>query len=286
VLVLCFAVLGWALSAGRAQAQTARIPALRDNTLIESATGALSNGAGPVLFAGRTSQTQGSRRRAALVFDVAGSVPTGVVVTDVTLYLDLSPSNPDPVAVQLYRMRDEWGEGESAAGGGSGAPATPGDATWIHNFYDDRFWVHSGGDFFPDASAATQVGGAGVYRWASAQMAADVQTWLDDPAGNFGWILIGDETAPSTAKRFYSREADDPDVRPELVVSFVQPCELPELSDAERGLCIAYCEALECDGPDPTASPRGCNRIAREFARRSDGAAPPCEWRAADSDWR
>jgi len=285
LLVACVA-LGVASPVTPAQAQTAHIPALRDNTLIESATGALSNGAGPVLFAGRTSQAVGSRRRATLVFDVAGSVPPGVVVTDVALYLDLSPSNPDSAEVHLHRLDVDWGEGESAAGGGSGAPATPGDATWIHTFYDDGFWARAGGDFAPAPSAATQVDEAGVYHWSSTQMAADVRAWLDDPAGNFGWILIGDEGAPSSAKRFNSREADDPSARPELVVAYVAPCEIPELRDAERGLCIAYCEALDCDGSASNASPRACDRLAREFARRSGGAPPPCERLAADPEER
>jgi hypothetical protein len=285
-LVVARVALVVAHPATPAQAQTAHIPAQRDNTLIESATGALSNGAGPVIFAGRTTQALDSRRRAVLVFDVASSLPAGVVVTDVALYLDLSPSNPHPVAVQMHRLLADWGEGESAAAGGSGAPATPGDATWIHTFYDDHFWADAGGDFAPAASAATQVGEAGVYRWSSPQMVADVQIWLDDPAGNFGWILIGDEATPSTSKRFYSREADDPGMRPELVVSFLPPCEIPELPDASRGLCIAYCEALDCDGFAPNASPRACDRLAREFARRSDGAAPPCERPAVHSEAR
>ncbi|MGH7613747.1 MAG: hypothetical protein ACREMW_06870 [Gemmatimonadales bacterium] len=56
--------------------------------------------------------------------------------------------------------------------------------------------------------------------WGStAQLVADVQGWLADPASNFGWILIGDESATATAKQFDSRESAA-SIRPELRVFF------------------------------------------------------------------
>jgi len=47
-----------------------------------------------------------------------------------------------------------------------------------------------------------------------------VQSWIDTPATNFGWILVGDEATFGSAKRFASRE--DPFIvsRPRLVVDF------------------------------------------------------------------
>ena len=80
--------------AGGASAETVIVPCAADNTLIESATGALSNGSGPAVFVGRNSQAHGSRRRALLRFDVAGAVPSGVIVTRAELILMLTPSNP------------------------------------------------------------------------------------------------------------------------------------------------------------------------------------------------
>ena len=70
------------LLAGRpALADVVTVPASRDNTLIEDPSGALSNGAGPSLFAGRTAQPRNSIRRAVIAFDIAGTIPAGSVIT-------------------------------------------------------------------------------------------------------------------------------------------------------------------------------------------------------------
>ena len=57
-------------------------------------------------------------------------------------------------------------------------------------------------------SASQTIDQNGLYTWGStAGMVADVQSWLDDPGSNFGWIILGDEgTSLPTAKRFDSRE--------------------------------------------------------------------------------
>ena len=66
----------------------------------------------------------------------------------------------------------------------------------------------------------------GGYTWGTTpQMVADVQTWLDKPATNFGWLLKGDETQRS-AKRFDSKENGNSNVRPVLLVEY----DLPEPS--------------------------------------------------------
>jgi hypothetical protein len=272
-----------ALPAAVAGAETAMIPATRDSTLIESATGALGNGSGTALFVGRTSQQLGGRRRALLHFDVAGAIPVGMLVTRAELSLVLTPSNPGLSVLSLYRVLADWGEGASASGGGGGAPAAPGDATWIHTFHPDEPWERQGGDFVPGASAGAAVGSAGPYFWGpTPALVADVQAWLDAPAGNYGWILIGDEGSSSTAKRFHSRESVEPDVQPVLIVEYAPPCEAVSLRGAAGGLCIAYCEAMDCDAAAPNASARACDRLASRFARHSGGAPPPCVHPALD----
>jgi hypothetical protein len=195
----------------------------RDNTLYEDETGSRSNGAGPAMFAGRNSQSTDSIRRAVLAFDVASAIPAGSTVESVTLTLSNSAANVDDEMIRLHRLLADWGEGSSTAsgGGGSGGPAAPGDATWLHSFYDTEFWATAGGDFASSVSGSAVVGGPGTYTWASTpQLVADVQRFLDDPASSFGWVLLGNETAPSTAKRFATREEADPALRPVLTVSY------------------------------------------------------------------
>lgn len=46
-------------------------------------------------------------------------------------------------------------------------------------------------------------------------------------------------------------------------------------SGAAFGLCNAYCEAMDCDSPNPHASPTACARVAANFERHT-GMAPPC----------
>jgi len=221
------------LAAGTASAESIAIPASRDTTLIEDAEGARSNGAGPFVFAGRVSAPDDSRRRAVVQFDVAGHLPAGAIVVDASLTLYLAPSNASTETVAVHRLLAEWGESTSSLGGGQGAPSESGDATWIHTFYEDGFWAQPGGDFLA-SSASAAVSGSGFYTWgATAGMIGDVQRWLDDPAGNHGWLLRGNEAAPSTAKKFASRENDDPSIRPTLVVEFVRP-ERDEEDDADE----------------------------------------------------
>jgi hypothetical protein len=277
--------VGILLPAAPVGADTAVLDAARDATLIETSGGERANGAGPVFFSGRTGQSSQSVRRALVFFDVAAALPGGAWVTSAELRLVLTPSNPALADMALHRVLSPWSEGPAAASGGSGAPTVPGDVTWIHSAYDTDFWTFPGGDFVLDPSATVAVGTGGTIVWASAPgMVADVQTWLDAPASNHGWILIGDEGSPSTSKRFASRESPDRTWRPKLVVEYQTACRAADLGSGSFGLCHAYCEALDCDGGQPHASSRACDRLAHLFARRNQGALPPCEIPDLDGD--
>lgn len=201
------------------------LPPAKDSTLIESSSGALGNGSGPGLFAGRISSSPGSIRRALIAFDLASAIPPGSTVTRVALSLHLSATNAGPFPVRLHRILADWGEGASFSSGGGGAPSVPGDSTWIHRFFDDAFWTQAGGDFDPIPRAVALVDQPGFYSWGSTpEMVADVQSWLAQPEGNYGWILVGDESLPTTVKRFDSREHPEEAGRPVLNVEYVPPC--------------------------------------------------------------
>ncbi|HEY3175853.1 MAG TPA: DNRLRE domain-containing protein [Candidatus Polarisedimenticolia bacterium] len=211
-----------------ALAETVTLEASRDAALIENPDGALANGSGPAWFVGRTAQAVNGVRRALVAFDANGALPDHAVIESVSLTLFMTPSNPEPRTIRLYRVLADWGEGPSSSSGGGGAPAGPGDATWIHTFWDTDLWVHAGGQFLGRASAQLEVGGSGLYTWRSTvHLVQDVRLWSASPDRNFGWILIGDEGAPQTVKSFASRENSDSMLHPHLEITYDVPGEPP-----------------------------------------------------------
>lgn len=195
-----------------------------DTTLYESSTGSLANGRGTAMFAGRNSGASNSVRRGLLQFDLT-TIPAGATITGATLRLNNSASNAGIANLGLYAVLQSWGEGTSVATGGQGGgiASTPGDATWIHRSFSGSLWTTPGGDFSPVASAVTSVGGPGNYDWSSAGLLSNVSQYYTTPASNLGWILIGDETTPSSAKRFSTREEPDSSLRPTLTITYQVP---------------------------------------------------------------
>jgi hypothetical protein len=50
-----------------------------------------------------------------------------------------------------------------------------------------------------------------------------------------------------------------------------------DLSGALYGLCVAYCEAMDCHLGDQFASDEACERVLTNYMTHSDGIMPPCE---------
>jgi spore coat protein A len=203
---------------------TATLSALKDNTLYESVTGALSNGAGQRFIAGK--DQSGQRRRGVIAFDVAAAVPVGAVIQSAALTLRVASGGGSTGTsnIALHRTLADWGEGTSAASGdeSGGANATTNDATWLHTYYPSQFWTAAGGDRFATASATLSVSSETFYTWSTTTMVSDVQGWLDSPSSNFGWTLIGKETGGGNSQKpFYSRQATDTTVRPVLSITYL-----------------------------------------------------------------
>ena len=182
------------------------IPASKDNTLYEDLTGGLSNGIGRSLFTGVTLEP--GIRRAAIQFDLS-SIPIGAVIQDASLQLSMTKTISGPEQNSLHKITDDWGEGTSnaLAQEGKGAPSTTGDVTWIHNFFSGVFWTSPGGDFVITPSATQSIDNNGFYSWSDVGMITNVQSWVDSPASNFGWLVKStDELNVPGSKRFDSRE--------------------------------------------------------------------------------
>ena len=204
-------------------ADTVSLLPQKDNTLYEDPAGQLSNGQGIYLFAGRTDDE--GLRRGLIAFDLA-SIPTNATITDATLSMFLSRSGPSSAAVNisLSKALRDWGEGASNAGepGGAGVQAEANDATWLHAFYDTSFWTTPGGDFSPTVSATTPVSTVNTtYTWSGSGLLADVQSWVSNPASNFGWVILANEIDAASAKRLNTREnSSNP---PQLTVTYQVP---------------------------------------------------------------
>ncbi len=261
ILAASFAGIGGRL----ASADTININPSKDNTLYQyiPADGDRSNALGDHFFTGETAV--GELRRGVLAFDIAGNVPAGSTITSVTLTLNMSRT-PSGTArtVELHRLIADWGEGTSQASGqeGMGAPATTNDATWRHRFYNTIFWTTEGGDFSGTVSASQSVGAPGSYTWTSTQLVADVQSWLDNPPTNFGWLVLGDESTSATAKRFDTRESASP---PGLTIQYTastpsptptaSPTATPTPTPTPTASATPTATASPTITPTPTASP-------------------------------
>src|SRR5262245_61168401 len=226
-----------------AQAEIISIEALADATIY---AGQVNNSAGanPGLYVGTNGQ--GFTHRGLIAFDIAGNVPAGSTITDVQLTLTLAqvagssgvPGQGDqtPRTISLYSLTNSWGEGITGAnhtglsGTGEGFPANPGDATWNARLYPSVLWEAPGGGHATTASAALTVGSTffSKYTWTTATLVSDVQGWLQNPAGNFGWELINsDETSLKTYRAFFSREFSEPTVHPQLQITYLTPVPVP-----------------------------------------------------------
>lgn len=208
-----------------AHAATIVINPSKDNTLYEDGGGTYSNGAGEVLFAGVTGPFGGqSKRRAVMAFDIAGSLPEGAIIESVSLRIYAAHSGSAGVAkFFLHAMAVDWGEGMSNAGptGGTGVASQPGDATWIHSHFGIALWATPGGDFRANASAETQLTIPGYYEFTGLGLLADVESWLADPATNFGWLIKGEELGEFfTARRISSSESLIEEQRPALIITY------------------------------------------------------------------
>ena len=219
-----FLIALWAASMATgavARADVATIGTSKDNTIFQSNVNN-SLGAGQAIFAGTNGQS--SPRRGLIDFDIANSIPAGSTINSVQLTLFLNQvgsaatSNP---TIRLCRLANDWGEGTAGnstngvSGIGQGFAAGDGDATWNARHFSattPTLWNTAGGDFAATDSAALAIVGTTLntpYTWGSTPaLVADVQSWLNNPASNFGWMLKSDdELSASSVRGFWTREA-------------------------------------------------------------------------------
>ncbi len=208
-----------------------------------------ATGQGIHFFAGKTGSNL--LRRGLIAFDLT-SIPASAMVTDVSLSMFLSMTSGGAASVSLSKASQDWGEGASNAGdpGGGGAQAAAGDATWLHTFYNLGFWTTPGGDFSPAASASTTVDTVNTtYTWSGSGLIADVQTWVSNSTGNFGWVIRGNEIDTGRAQRFNSGENSSNPPQLSVTYQFSAPTPTPTPSSTPTP------SATPSSTPTPSATP-------------------------------
>jgi hypothetical protein len=204
---------------------------IADTSLIEIAPDANLGGAA-FFNAGTTGHATGFRNRALMQFALSETIPAGSIINSATLTLDVvrqPAADLAPSTFGLHRVFTAWGEGdkmpEFEGSPGLGAPATAGEATWLFRFLGGAAWAEPGGqadlEFAAAPSSTAFVYGIGdpVNFESTLDLMADVQSWVNNPQSNFGWMLMTeDESVRRSARSFASSE--DGGGGPVLVVDF------------------------------------------------------------------
>ena len=174
-----------------------------------------------------TNTSLGGIRRALIEFDISGNLIANSTVTSAALTLECTNSAASgPETFNLQRLTTAWVEGSTNIGlPGIGGTAAPGDVTWNEASSGATNWTSNGGDFSGSVSSSTSVDATGSYTWAtSASMVSDIQTWLNTPANNHGWILRTNESGGQrSVKWFASRTNGTFSERPSLTMTFRRP---------------------------------------------------------------
>ncbi|MGZ5526497.1 MAG: DUF4347 domain-containing protein [Methylomonas sp.] len=144
----------------------------------------------------------GSTQQSLISFDLS-SIPAGSIVTGASVTFTASSAISLLPSVNMYKMLSSWAESTSTWSSlGSGVSTNNVEASNT-----------------ADASWGALLGLNGTATFASAAMTSTVQSWINDPASNKGWLL----TAGITSVQFYSSETATIAYRPQLLVTYTAP---------------------------------------------------------------
>lgn len=168
------------------------------DTMIDAGATTANNGSALTISANLLGTTQDL-----IKFDLS-SIPAGSTITGVQLSFTSSAALGLVPSVNLYKMLTPW---NSAANwnsfGGGGVPrdnvtaSSTSDASW---------------------GALLSLGGTATF--SSANMASTVQSWVNTPSSNNGWLMVGGGLATVS---FYSSDTGTAANRPLLTVTYTAP---------------------------------------------------------------
>jgi hypothetical protein len=211
--------------------------AVAADTGIREFSPTIAFGGNQVVIAGTTGPLSGSTHNRGLFrFDLS-TIPSQAVISDVRVTFGVVRVPPSQVDADfgLYPILQSWAEGS---------------ATWNN---PGSTWHGAGGvaglDYATASSATRAIDPVlGNYTFAStAGLTSDVQAWVNNPAANFGWMLLTDqEGVDFTARQFGAREGGAAAM---LEVTFSVP-EPSVFSLSLGGLALAgYCRSQRRSKP-------------------------------------
>lgn len=179
----CF--LLWLGLSAQVLAATAMLTPVADTFITQRFPDSSNAGASELICGSQGTMAGGSRNRALFKFEPGQSIPQGATITAArfTLTVTKAPDLGVDSNFGLRRVLRDWKVDQ---------------ATWKLRATPNLTWTQPGGaegtDYSETISASTLVSEAGPYAYDStAEAVADVQSWLDHPSANFGWILISDQ---------------------------------------------------------------------------------------------
>jgi len=170
------------------------------------------------MIAGTNGQDEDSR--SLLAFNLT-AIPSNAVVSSAALtvkVVKLAPGFPSSGTMDLRRLLVAWSDGA---------------ATWTNRLTSIR-WSTNGAaapvDFTNSITQSITVTAQTTYTFVSnSNMVADVQRWVNNPASNFGWIIISElQGTLFTECKFGTRENSGNE--PSLTVQFTVPATPPALT--------------------------------------------------------
>jgi hypothetical protein len=218
-----FVVCPFLLGGGAALAAT-QVLSPSDDTFINDGNPSNDNGATLSFFTG--TDGIGGNMRGLIRFDMPAALAGKVTVTDVALTLTVQALGDKtagtPATESLQAVTQAWVQGNgfgnapSAFTVGQLCGGAISGATWNQpNCLFATPWTTPGGDVVATVSGQASTSGVpvgGQVTWSSTTnvaMNADVQAWIDAPAGNHGWRITSstENAGRAAAQRFISSEA-------------------------------------------------------------------------------
>ncbi len=142
----------------------------------------------------------GARERSLVAFSLA-SLPGDARVLLARTHLNVQGSVGKAILIEAHRVNASW---------------TQGGASW--NQRDGtNYWNRPGGDYDGAILDSQNVSTAGDYSW---NVTSAVQTWVDNPALNYGFIFATTDSGLNNTKTIQSSEAAPLSTTPKLEVTY------------------------------------------------------------------